>query len=153
PGEDCGIAEFLASVDAIVMGRNTFLQVLSFTRDGKPWMYGEIPLYVVSCSLERLPEGSPESVKLLRTRDVTEVVRILRENGNGEGLKKRGGTSRRIYVDGGELVRSFIAASLLNEITVTMIPKLIGVGRRIFGGAQDVELALKECKTWEFGFV
>jgi len=60
---------------------------------------------------------------------------------------------RKLYVDGGELVRSFINAGLLSEITITVIPKLIGEGRSLFGGTRDVEMVLEECMHWEFGFV
>lgn len=148
PGEDCGIAAFLASVDAIVMGRHTFLHVLGLAE----WPYGDIPLCVVSGALEELPEGSPSSVRLVRTRSLDDVVRELAQvqgsENTGAALKKF-----RVYVDGGEMVRSFIKAKFLGEVTLTVIPKLIGEGRRLFGGTQDVDLVLKECTHWGFGFV
>jgi dihydrofolate reductase len=44
PGEDYGYAQFMSTVDAIVMGRNTFEQVLSFAE----WPYGSKPVTVIS---------------------------------------------------------------------------------------------------------
>lgn len=43
-GEDFGFAEFLKSVDVMIMGRNTFDVVVGFGRDN--WPYGDLPLVV-----------------------------------------------------------------------------------------------------------
>jgi dihydrofolate reductase len=59
-GEDFGYARFMSGVDGIVMGRNTFEQVLSF---GK-WPYGATPLVVLSHRLKSLPEAVPATVTL-----------------------------------------------------------------------------------------
>ncbi|KEF59489.1 uncharacterized protein A1O9_04333 [Exophiala aquamarina CBS 119918] len=125
-GEDCGISKYLASIDAIVMGRKTYLHVLSMEN----WMYGDIPLFVMSGEMKDLPVGSPPSYETSSTRKIS-----------------------RVYVDGGQLVRSFINASLLSEITITVVPKLIGEGRSLFSGTQNVDMMLEECRHWEFGFV
>ena len=42
-GEDCGYGKFMADVDALVMGRNTFEQVLTF----ESWPYGSTPVIVM----------------------------------------------------------------------------------------------------------
>lgn len=157
PGEDCGIAAFLSSVEAIIMGRHTFIHVLNTAKDS--WPYGDVPLYVVSGTLEELPPTSPPSVKLVKFRKVETIVRFLERSWNErlvtENQEQARGERRRIrvYVDGGELVRSFIKEHLLHEITVTVIPKVLGHGRRLLGGTQDVDLVLKDCTHWEFGFV
>lgn len=158
PGEDCGISAYLASIDAIVMGRKTYLHVLSMEN----WMYWDVPLFVVSGEMTDLPVRSPPSVRLLRTRAVDDVLNVLNKYARSvvypitadtirESLSST--KIRKVYVDGGELVRSFINAGLLSEITITVIPKLIGEGRSLFGGTRSVEMTLKECKHWEFGFV
>ena len=43
-GEDCGYAAFMATVDALVMGRHTFEKVLSFHE----WPYADKPVWVLS---------------------------------------------------------------------------------------------------------
>lgn len=159
PGEDCGISAYLASIDAIVMGRKTYLHVLSMEN----WMYGDVPLFVVSGEMKDLPVGSPPSVRLLRTREVDDILTALNKYVRNvfsslitaDTVRKYLSSTKttKVYVDGGELVRSFINAGLLSEITITVIPKLIGNGRSLFGGTRNVEMILKECKHWDFGFV
>ena len=55
PGEDCGTADFLATVDAVVMGRGTFELLLG---DGV-WPYGSRPVRVMS----RRPLAIPEALR------------------------------------------------------------------------------------------
>jgi dihydrofolate reductase len=45
-GEDFGFAEFLASVDAILMGRNTFETVVQFGKGA--WPYAKKPLFILT---------------------------------------------------------------------------------------------------------
>jgi len=44
PDEDFGFAKFIGSVDALIMGRSTFEQVLTFDE----WLYGATPIVVMS---------------------------------------------------------------------------------------------------------
>ena len=44
--DDGGFGEFLASCQAMVMGRNTFDTVAGM--EGGPWPYGNTPVYVVT---------------------------------------------------------------------------------------------------------
>jgi hypothetical protein len=46
-GEDCGYADFMASVDGILMGRKTFETLLGF----ESWPYSGTPVYVLSRTL------------------------------------------------------------------------------------------------------
>ncbi len=155
-GEDCGITDFMASLDAILMGRTTYEQALSFKRDGQGWQYGDTPLFVLSTTLERLPEGSPESVRLLKPhgkngtsgRSAARIAQVL-----DKCLGPNGGHPRKIYVDGGQVVRQFIQDEDLDEITVTIVPILIGSGIRLFGPLEeDVKLDILEVKQWDVGF-
>src|SRR5437762_11843200 len=54
-GEPHGYAEFMDSVDALVIGRKTYETVLGF----ETWPYGEKPVFVLSSrSIERAPDGA-----------------------------------------------------------------------------------------------
>jgi len=110
-------ASFLASVDAVVMGRNTFLQVLSFGE----WPYGEMPVYVLSKSLRTLPDPSPPKVYLRNCQP----QHLLQELGSLH--------LNRIYVDGGQTVKSFFEKDLIDELTITRVPIILGSGRTLFG--------------------
>ena len=61
---------------------------------------------------------------------------------------------RHLYVDGGRTIQGFLRAGLLDDITITVIPVLLGTGRPLFGPLpHDVELTLLRSRAYEFGFV
>jgi dihydrofolate reductase len=137
-GQDCGFSAFMASVDALLIGRKTFDVASSFDK----WPYGETPVYVLSRTLKSLPSTAPSSVALISgTPD--EVVALLGTKGH-----------KKVYLDGGETTQLFLAAGLVSEITLTTLPVLIGSGRRIFGPLPN-DLKLKHIGTeaYPFGFV
>ena len=52
--------------------------------------------------------------------------------------------AERVYVDGGRTIQSFLSAGLIDEITVSIAPVLIGGGSRLFGDLdRDVLLTLR----------
>ncbi|WP_088138854.1 dihydrofolate reductase family protein [Achromobacter xylosoxidans] len=137
-GEDCGYGAYMKTVDALVMGRATFEKVASFPE----WPYGGMPVYVLSRSMASLPASAPASVRL--------------HGGSLEELLERAGADgcKSLYIDGGKTVQSFIQAGLLSDITITVIPVLIGGGRRLFGElAKDVALRHAATVAYPFGFV
>lgn len=137
-GEDCGYSQFMASVDALVMGRGSFAKVCTFSE----WPYGDKPVYVLSSSLRQLPAGLPQSVSLLNATPA-DVVALARQRGQ-----------RHLYIDGGLTVQSFLAAGLVAELTITTIPVLLGAGIRLFGSLdQDLGLRLLGSRSWPCGFV
>jgi dihydrofolate reductase len=137
-GEDCGFAEYLASIDALVMGRATFDLACTFSN----WPYGETPVYVLSHSMTQLPSGTPQTVKLL-CAEPAEVVRIAATNQH-----------HRLYVDGGSTIQAFLEVGLIAELTITVIPVLLGSGIRLFGELpSDVSLKLRSNRSYPFGFV
>ena len=116
-GEDFGWSEFIADIDAIVMGRKTFEQVLAFG----VWPYEGTPLLVLSSTLTQVPEhlaGKAECVNLA----LPELTDALA----GRGY-------RRVYVDGGQTIQSLLREGLVDELIVTTIPVLIGGGIPLFG--------------------
>lgn len=139
PGdEDCGYGAFFATVDAVVMGRNTFEQIASF----REWPYGATPVIVLSRTLRALPAQVPASVRL-STEPPGALVRTLAAQGLGH-----------LYVDGGQTIQAFLAAGLIQELTITVIPVLLGTGRSLFGALpRDLPLQLLSSKAYPFGFV
>lgn len=136
-GEDCGYAAFIAGVDALLMGRGTYESVLGFPQ----WPYGELPVYVAS---SRLAPG-PLAVAG-RAEALPGSPRVLLD-----ALAARG--HREVYLDGGRLAQAFLAEGLVDTLTVTRIPVLIGRGRPLFADAgRDIALELLRGQDWPFGF-
>lgn len=136
--EDHGYQEFFASVDTLVMGRNTYELVLSFGE----WPYRGKKVVVLS---------SRYSKALMRIADGVEgssasPVELLHQ------LKGTGST--HVYVDGGKTIQSFLQAGLIDEMTITRVPVLIGEGIPLFGTlAQDIQLRHLSTKTFLSGLV
>lgn len=138
PGEDCGYQVFMSTVDALVMGRNTFDLVTTFPG----WPYGATPVAVLSRSLVALPSGLPPSVSLHRESPI-ELVDHLGKLGH-----------KHLYIDGGLTIQSFLRAGLIGEMIITTVPVLLGSGRRLFGSLEaDVELEFMSSRAFPFGFV
>lgn len=138
PGEDCGYAEFMADVDVLVMGRNSFEMVLGFDT----WFYGTTPVVVLSSRPLVVPDHLAEWV----TTSSEQPQALLSR------LEKTG--TRHAYIDGGVTIQRFLAADAIDRIIVTTIPVLLGSGRRLFGAMdRDVELRHLSTKSYDFGFV
>lgn len=137
-GEDCGYGKFMASVHTLVMGRHTFELAKSFGE----WPYGSTPVVVLSSRMSSLPRTVPGSVSLSDETPPTLVTRL-----SSQGM-------RHLYIDGGITIQRFIAAALIDEITITKIPVLLGVGKPLFGPLMsDVRLEHISTHAFDFGFV
>ncbi len=116
--EDHGYEAFIDGIDGLVMGRNTFTKVLAFGE----WPYAK-PVIVATRTLAdaALPRALHDRVSLCAGTPA-ELVAMAAERG-----------WRRVYVDGGRLIQSFIAADLLADMIVTRVPVLLGDGIPLFG--------------------
>lgn len=137
--EDYGYTRFMKSVDAIVMGRNTFELVLGFPG---PWPYGTTPMFVLTTRpLDRAP-NVPDTVEVMRG-EPREIVDRLSARGIGS-----------LYVDGGDTIRRFLAAGLISRMIITRIPVLLGQGRPLFGPIpHDIRLEHVRTASWPSGLV
>ncbi|QDL92359.1 dihydrofolate reductase [Paroceanicella profunda] len=137
--EDYGYARFGAGMDGVVMGRSTFETVLGFGA----WPY-ERPVVVLSHSLVDLPV--PEGLEgRLSFSDATPAALF-------DTLSARGW--RRVWVDGGRVVQSFLRAGLISEMTLSRIPVLIGAGIPLFGPLSgDLRLEHQETRAFPSGLV
>ncbi len=137
-GEDCGFQVFMDSVDTLIMGRKTFEKVLSFGQ----WPYGKMPVIVLSHHSLSFPINIPDTVSYSSEHPHTLLERL-----SGEGVQ-------HIYFDGGATIQSFLSDNLIDEMTITVIPVLLGEGISLFGRLEkDVNLTHVYTKEYEFGFV
>jgi dihydrofolate reductase len=62
--------------------------------------------------------------------------------------------ARTIYIAGGQVFRQVLAARLITDVTISIVPILLGEGVRLFdGAARDVRLDLVDSRMFESGLV
>jgi dihydrofolate reductase len=112
---DFGYVSFMSGIDALVMGRNTFEKVLTFG----DWPYDK-PVFVLSNSLSSIPAELDGKAEIVND-DPRSLVERLGERG-----------FRNLYVDGGKVIQSFLEDDLVDEMTITRVPVLLGDGVPLF---------------------
>lgn len=136
-GEEHGYEAFIASVDALVIGRNTYETVLGFDR----WAYGQKPVFVLSTRpLAPAPAGAVvEHMSGAPAKIVSQLT------GRGIG---------HVYVDGGITIQRFLQAGLIQRLIITRVPVLLGSGIPLFGPlGRDIRLEHVGTRQYASGLV
>jgi len=134
PGDDHGFAAFFEAVDTLVVGRGTYDVVLGFD----PWPYAGKRVVV----LTHRP-ASPRHGEAFFSGPPAALVERLAAEG-----------ARHLYVDGGSVVSQFLAAGLVDDLTISIIPVVLGDGIRLFQGPlPERALALESARTHPKGLV
>ncbi len=121
PGDDDhGYRAFFAGVGALLMGRRTHDVVAGF--EG-PWPYEDRPVLVAT---RRPLTPKAASVRAV-SGSITELVAAARAEA-GE---------RDVYLDGGDIIRQALDADLVDVMTVSLIPVILGAGYPLFAGVQQ----------------
>src|SRR5713101_4839207 len=131
-GEPHGYDEFMATVDALVIGRKTFETVLTFDA----WSYGDKPVFVLST--RPLAPAPPDAVVERLSGAPSDIVSQLATRGIGH-----------IYVDGGITIQRFLQAGLIQRLIITRVPVLIGTGIPLFGAVPS-DIFLKHVGTRQY---
>ena len=113
--ESHGYDEFMATVDALVIGRHTFETVLGFGG----WAYGKKKVFVLST--RPLPQVPADAVVERLAGEPPAIVAQLEARG-----------IQHAYVDGGITIQRFLRAGLIQRLIITRVPVLIGVGIPLF---------------------
>ena len=117
--------EFTANVDSYIIGRKTYDVVMKLTGGDLP----QVKLY--DCYvITRQDLEDKDGVKFYNG----DLPTLVKE------LKSKGG--KNIYCDGGgEIVKILMEHDLIDEYIVTIIPIILGDGKRLFiGGTPRIEL-------------
>ena len=135
-----GYNEFIAAIDAVVMGRGTFEKVVTFEK----WYYGSKRVVVLShrrldLSVAKARGGVVEQM----AGSPTEIVSTLAASG-----------VNRLYVDGGITIQEFLRAGHIHRMIISRLPVLIGEGIPLFGVIpHDIRLRHIATRTFPGGMV
>ena len=136
-GEPHGYDEFIATVDAIVIGRKTFEIVLAM----ESWPYGDKRVVVLSS----------------HPVDLSKAGGVVEQMGGppGEIVSKLAASgAHHLYVDGGITVQGFLRAGLVQRLVITRVPVLIGEGIPLFGALpRDIQLHHVATRHYSSGLV
>jgi dihydrofolate reductase len=137
-GEPHGYDEFMADIDALVIGRKTFETVLGFPE----WPYGNKRVVVLSSSPIDLTAVKGGVVEQMAGHPA-EIVSRLAATG-----------AHNLYVDGGITIQRFLRAGLIQRLIITRVPVLIGEGIPLFGSlSHDTQLRHVATRHYQSGLV
>ncbi|MCB9682118.1 MAG: dihydrofolate reductase family protein [Alphaproteobacteria bacterium] len=119
--EGLDFATFLADVGALLMGRRTYQVLLDFDA----WHYGDRPVLVATH--HPLPPAPGGGDARAVCGPIDQLVASALDAANG----------RDVYLDGGEIVRQGLDAGVVDELTLTFLPVILGHGIRLWDGLQQ----------------
>ena len=114
---DYGYQDFVDTIDTCIMGSNTYKAIIGF---GYPWPYMDQMTYVVTSNPSFVVE-SPQTQIL--PAGLHEAIQALKEQASAKDIW---------LVGGGQLVKSLLNAALVDKMIITLTPKIIGEGIRLF---------------------
>ena len=124
---------FFPTIDAIIMGRATYESVLGFD----DWPFEGKKVVVLTS------RSDIQDRRVLTTASVDDAVLKLNEL-----------DAREVYIDGGRTIQSFLRAGLVDELTLSIAPVILGSGRSLFGTLDaDVHLTVRGSHATDDGLV
>jgi dihydrofolate reductase len=134
---DMGFNDFIASVDCMIMGRKCMEVISAMNLTPEHWPYGELKIFVLSQTLKQAPDNMEANIEII-PGDIPALI----ERCDKEGFK-------HAYIDGGQTIQSFLALKLINHLTITRIPVLLGEGIPLFAyTGHDIQLSNASVKLY-----
>ncbi|MDH5671644.1 MAG: dihydrofolate reductase family protein [Myxococcales bacterium] len=118
-GAEDTFTPFMREIGALLMGRRTYDVAAGFEGD---WPYGDTPVLVAT---HRPLEGAAPSVRAVEAESVDGLL----------DEAQRAAGDKDVYLDGGALIRAALDAGRIDEITVTVLPIILGAGLPLFAAA------------------
>jgi dihydrofolate reductase len=127
---------FLGQVGALLMGRATYDVVTAMG----VWPYGELPVLVAT--------HRPLTPVSAHVRGVSGPIADLLADA------KRAAGTKDVYLDGGDLVQQALNARLVDELTLTFVPVILGKGVRLFDHLREpIDLQFLAHRSFDQGMV
>jgi len=133
-GQDYGYADFVKTVDTVIVGRKTYDKVISM---GFDFPHADKDAYIITRTLR----PTIGSVKFYSGDLKTLVGKLKTESG------------KNIYCDGGaEIVNELLKDNLIDEFIISVIPILVGNGTKLFkDNRPEQKLELVSVKSFDKG--
>ncbi len=135
--EDMGFKSFMNSVDCMIMGRKCMEMISSMNLTPQQWPYGNLHIVVLSNSITQPPKNLQGKVEMY-SGDICELIKSL----EGKGYK-------HAYIDGGTTITAFLNLKLINDMTITKAPVLLGEGIPLFGKLHN-SIKLQQAQSTAF---
>jgi dihydrofolate reductase len=117
-----GYERFYEGVGAVVMGSATYEFILHEPRAGSEWPYKGKPTWVLSSRDLPVPDGEDVDVRIVNAKVEDLYDEMIAAAGD-----------RNLWIVGGGPVASqFADAGLLDEVLLTVVPVVLGEGKRLF---------------------
>jgi dihydrofolate reductase len=132
-GEDYGYADFVSTIDTVIMGRKTYDWVTKRVDFPHADKYAFIITRTARPSIGKT---------VFYTGDLSDLVKKLK-------TKER----KNIFCDGGaEVVNDLLKDDLIDELVISVIPVLVGNGIKLFkDGRPEQKLKLVSVKSFDTG--
>ena len=132
PEQETTMKAVIDEQDAIVLGRRTYQEWSQFwpkNPDFEPFAshINKKPKYVLTKTLNEVPWGNFDNVKLLKGDLVKEITALKKQPGKDIGT---GGSPT--------LVRTLLLNGLLDTLTLSVYPVIVGRGKRLFQGDEEM---------------
>lgn len=126
-------SEFAKTVDTILMGWNTYHQVVT-QLSPKEWVYNEFTTYVITHN----EHTSSEKIRFVNINPVDLVKKLKEENG------------KNVWICGGaNLVQQLVNEDFIDYYYISVIPILLGSGIRLFeNGKYEIKLRLLNTQSY-----
>ena len=139
---DMGFNDYISSVDCMVMGRKCMEMISSMNLTPQQWPYGNAKIIVLSHTLRQAPKNMKDKVEMYSGDPKTLIFKL-----KSEGYK-------HAYIDGGTTIQTFLHLKLINEMTITIAPILLGEGKPLFGKTcKDIKLEKAKVAAFANDFI
>jgi len=133
-GEDYGYADFIKTIDTIIVGRKTYDKILSIGFEYP----NDKDIYVITRTLK------PDQRIKYYSGSLNKLISELRDQ-----------QGRNIFCDGGsEIINELLINNLIDEFVISIVPVILGDGISLFKNKRpELSIKLADCKKFDTGLV
>lgn len=139
---DMGFSAFMDSVDCMIIGRKTMEAISAMDLSPEDWPYDDAHIVVLSNTLKQPPKNLIGRVQMY-CGGVPALIASLANQGY-----------QHAYIDGGSVITLCLNLGLIQRMTITQAPVLLGEGIVLFGKITPaIKLENAQATAFANGFV